>query len=490
MALTSGNQSTNDLAKVTAKSCDVEYANSANSTTKPASGDWTTTATWVKGKTLWTRVKMTLQNDSVVYSDPRVVSADSGTMASVTEQYYLSTSNTTAPSDSDTGWADKQQTWVTGRYYWTRSKITWADGTITYTSPTLAVALTSGNQSTDTLDSNLGWEGVFNRLTNGGAIKGLQRDKETGYWMLNADYIKTGGLKADYITSGTIKSDTVIQGGTLIGATIKNASTNPTFSVDSTGKLKATNAEITGTISASTITGGSIEIGNAISKKSSYVKIDKSGNALLKYTDSIGDSIQISNQGILYNAYKSTPLKYGEAHNLIRWWYDSQGGGGVGQSAKQENVLTFKLGTGMGALHPIINFGLDATRSEMNIHAGTINISAIPGMYAYAGSLNLKGNVSINDVLLTDCFYLKTYTFTPTANTPNLCTIQADSGVSDSSGNYYKFICWINVSTSGWVGAPYIASPADQSSEVWSIKYQTSYTSSQKVLAVALYFKS
>lgn len=384
------------LNKKSVSSVDVQYGNSDNSTTAPT--EWTANANWKQGKYLWTRTKTVYGDSSVQYSDPSLIAGESGLgVASVVEQYYLSTSNTTAPSDSDTGWADTQQTWVTGRYYWTRSKITWADGTITYTSPTLAVALTSGNQSTDTLDSNLGWEGVFNRLTNGGAIKGLQRDKETGYWMLNADYIKTGGLKANYITSGTIKSDTVIQGGTLIGATIKNASTNPTFSVDSTGKLKATNAEITGTISASTITGGSIEIGNATSKNSSYVKIDQSGNALLKYTDSIGNSIQISNQGILYNAYKSTPSSYGEVHNLIRWQYDSNGGGGVGQGAKQENVLTCQLGAEMGILRPIISFGLDATRSEMNIHAGRVNMSAYGSLNisAYFGSLNINGADSV-----------------------------------------------------------------------------------------------
>lgn len=51
----------------------------------------------------------------------------------------------------------------------------------------------------------------------------------------------------------------------------------------------------------------------------------------------------------------------------------------------------------MGILRPIISFGLDATRSEMNIHAGRVNMSASGSLNisAYFGSLNINGADSV-----------------------------------------------------------------------------------------------
>lgn len=169
-------------------STDVQYGLSDSASTQPTS--WTTTALWQQGKHMWTRVKMTLADGSVLYTTPRRITNDKGIgAAEVVEQYYLSTSQTTQTGGS---WQSTQPTWVKGRYYWTRSKITWSDGTVTYTTPTLARALTSGNQSTDDLDDNLTQQEVFNRLTNNGQTQGIYLSNKRLY--INASYIATGTI--------------------------------------------------------------------------------------------------------------------------------------------------------------------------------------------------------------------------------------------------------------------------------------------------------
>lgn len=167
-------------------SVDVQYGNSTSSSTAPTS--WTTNASWKQGQYLWTRLKLTLADGSVQYSDARRVADSDGIgVSQVREQYYLSTSNTTQTGGS---WQYYQPTWVSGRYYWTRSAITWSDGTVTYTTPVLARALTSGNQSTDDLDDDLDQREVFNRLTNNGQTQGIYLSG--GLLYVNASYIETG----------------------------------------------------------------------------------------------------------------------------------------------------------------------------------------------------------------------------------------------------------------------------------------------------------
>lgn len=173
-------------------SADVQYGLSNDAGTQPTS--WTTTALWQQGKHLWTRVKMTLADGGVQYSTPRRIANDNGIGASeVVEQYYLSTSSTTQAGGS---WVSAQPTWIKGRYYWTRSKITWSDGSITYTTPTLARALTSGNQATDDLDEELTQREIFNRLTNNGETQGLYMSGNKLY--INATYLKTGIISDQY----------------------------------------------------------------------------------------------------------------------------------------------------------------------------------------------------------------------------------------------------------------------------------------------------
>lgn len=200
-------------------STDVQYGLSDSATAQPTS--WTTTALWQSGKHMWTRVKMTLADGSIQYTTPRRISNDKGIgAAEVTEQYYLSTSNTTQAGGT---WQNSQPTWVKGRYYWTRSRITWSDGSVTYTDPVLARGLTSGNQATDDLDEELDQQGVFNRLTNNGQTQGVYLSNNKLY--INASYIATGTISDaagnNYwnLSSGYLRTTS----GYIGGLTIENS---------------------------------------------------------------------------------------------------------------------------------------------------------------------------------------------------------------------------------------------------------------------------
>lgn len=200
-------------------STDVQYGLSDSASAQPTS--WTTTALWQQGKHMWTRVKMTLADGTTEYTQARRIANDGGIGAKeVVEQYYLSTSSTTQVGGS---WSTTQPTWVKGRYYWTRSRIKWSDGTITYTSPTLARALTSGNQSTDDLDDSLTQQEVFNRLTNNGQTQGIYLSNNRLY--INASYIATGiisdtsGRNYWNLSSGYLRTTS----GYIGGLTIENS---------------------------------------------------------------------------------------------------------------------------------------------------------------------------------------------------------------------------------------------------------------------------
>lgn len=171
-------------------SVDIEYGLSANKNTAPST--WGTTATWEKDKFLWTRNKITFEDNSVAYSAARLLVEDNGVgVAGVVEQYYLSTSNSSVTGGT---WVDICPEWVNGRCYWTRSKITWSDGSVTYTTPTPYNGLTSGNQSTADLDAKLNsTTEIFNRLTQNGTVQGLFM--ENGQLYVNMSYLRTGILQ-------------------------------------------------------------------------------------------------------------------------------------------------------------------------------------------------------------------------------------------------------------------------------------------------------
>lgn len=266
---------------------DVQYGNSSSSSTAPTT--WTTNANWQQGKYLWTRMKMTAIDGTISYSAARMIAGTEGLgVASVVEQYYLSTSSTTKPSETASGWSDTQPTWVKGRYYWTRSKITWSNGTTTYTTATLATALTSGNQSTNTLDDSLNQEGVFNRLTNNGALQGIYMSD--GQLYINATYIQTGTLSATRIKGGTLTLGGTSNGNGLLQ--IKDKNGQVIVQGNNTG-LTVTKGSITG---SSIIVGGSANGNGTISVKNAsdkeIVLIDNTG---IKVKNTSGTTIVTAN---------------------------------------------------------------------------------------------------------------------------------------------------------------------------------------------------
>lgn len=190
---------------------DVQYGNSSSSSTAPTA--WTTYANWKQGQYLWTRLKLTLADGTTEYTSARRMADTDGIgVSQVREQYYLSTSSNTQTGGS---WQYYQPAWISGRYYWTRSAITWSDGTVTYTTPAPARALTSGNQSTDDLDSDLDQREVFNRLTNNGQEQGIYLSGGRIY--LNGEYIRAGTVSTNKIESYRNSDTNVTVGATSDG---------------------------------------------------------------------------------------------------------------------------------------------------------------------------------------------------------------------------------------------------------------------------------
>lgn len=122
------------------------------------------------------------------------------TVVSTVKQYYLSTSYSTPEGG---WWSLIQPLWVNGRYYWERTKFVYSDGTEDYSTPRIAIGLTSGNQSTDNLDSALNQQGVFNRLTNNGQTQGIYLSN--GKLYINGTYIQAGTINADLLRAGVIQ---------------------------------------------------------------------------------------------------------------------------------------------------------------------------------------------------------------------------------------------------------------------------------------------
>jgi hypothetical protein len=160
-------------------------------------------------------------------------------IASIVEQYYLSTSSSTQSGGS---WVTTPPAYVAGRYYWTRSVITWDDGTVTITSAVLSRGLNSANSTAtqakseaeaaqtqlDVLDTQ---QGVFNKLTNNGALQGLYM--QDGQLFINSTYIKAGYLLADLIRGGTLMMGGLDNTNGIIQ--VLDASGNVICQLDNTG---------------------------------------------------------------------------------------------------------------------------------------------------------------------------------------------------------------------------------------------------------------
>ena len=145
-------------AKATFKSVDVEYYLSDYATSL-SGGSWQSTAPeWQNGKYIWSRTKVTDQNNNVSYkpNDNGVcITGNTGSkgdkgdtgatgvgVSSIIEQYYLSTSYTEQTGGS---WSSDQPEWSAEKYIWMRSYITWSDNSTSTTDPVLAEALNGAN---------------------------------------------------------------------------------------------------------------------------------------------------------------------------------------------------------------------------------------------------------------------------------------------------------------------------------------------------------
>ena len=139
---------------------DIYYAKNSDPTTPPESG-WSTIAPqWEDGKHIWQKTVTTYDNNSQEVSDPVCITGEKGasgeqgrSIVSIEEQYYLSTSSSSATGGS---WSSTQQDYVSGKYYWIRSKIVWANPTETTYAPSaagvLAGAINSANETADSAD--------------------------------------------------------------------------------------------------------------------------------------------------------------------------------------------------------------------------------------------------------------------------------------------------------------------------------------------------
>ena len=138
-----------NIADMSIRDVDVQYALSSSSTRAPSSG-WSSTppSTIPDGQYLWQRTATTSGTGEVSYSAAVCITSGDGKdgrgVDDIQEQYYLSTSSTRQTGGS---WQSACPEWVDGRYIWTRSRIDWTDGTTTYTTPVLASAINQANEN-------------------------------------------------------------------------------------------------------------------------------------------------------------------------------------------------------------------------------------------------------------------------------------------------------------------------------------------------------
>lgn len=138
-----------NIADMSIRGVDVQYALSSSSTKAPSSG-WTSTppSTIPDGQYLWQRTATTSGTGVVSHSAAVCITSGDGKdgrgVEDIQEQYYLSTSSTLQTGGS---WQTTCPEWVDGRYIWTRSRIDWTDGTTTYTTPVLASAINQANEN-------------------------------------------------------------------------------------------------------------------------------------------------------------------------------------------------------------------------------------------------------------------------------------------------------------------------------------------------------
>ena len=100
-----------------------------------------TTALATRGGTI--DIPITADGQSFTVTFSWALALEGVGIASIVQQYYLSTSDSSATGGS---WSSNPPTWSAGHHIWTRSYITWDDGTTTTTDAVCDAALTQANQ--------------------------------------------------------------------------------------------------------------------------------------------------------------------------------------------------------------------------------------------------------------------------------------------------------------------------------------------------------
>jgi hypothetical protein len=141
---------------------DVEYAQSTSNSVAPTTGWQTTAPTWINGRYIWSRTKVSYSDNTTTYTKAVCITGGKGSMgdsgvgvSSIIEQYYLSSSATSLLNGS---WSTTRPTWKDKWYIWTRSVITYTNGT-SDTTAAICVTGSKGDKGEDGKPGDKGEKG-------------------------------------------------------------------------------------------------------------------------------------------------------------------------------------------------------------------------------------------------------------------------------------------------------------------------------------------
>ena len=141
---------------------DVEYAQSTSNSVAPTTGWQTTAPTWINGRYIWSRTKVSYSDNTTTYTKAVCITGGKGStgdsgvgVSSIIEQYYLSSSATSLLNGS---WSTTRPTWKDKWYIWTRSVITYTNET-SDTTAAICVTGSKGDKGEDGKPGDKGEKG-------------------------------------------------------------------------------------------------------------------------------------------------------------------------------------------------------------------------------------------------------------------------------------------------------------------------------------------
>lgn len=158
---------------VSITNADVLYGKNQSTTVPPT--EWQTESpAWQEGYYIWSKTKIVYSNGKETYTDPVCITGGTGHtgigVKSITEYYYLSTSNTQLSGGS---WQTSYPGYVSGRYLWTSTKIEYTDGSYEWTNE-ICVSGPQGNPGESGNDGSPGHDGS----------DGTDGDDAISYWLV------------------------------------------------------------------------------------------------------------------------------------------------------------------------------------------------------------------------------------------------------------------------------------------------------------------